>query len=356
MIETTRTYSELDTNPLRVFDWLASSPPEWRITQQRGTGDLVGTLKGDSTPFGSLQVHRDRSVPAEDGVSRYVVTAEGNLPLMLHGKAAKHLTMLPEHLPAAVDVFIDALHRAVPLLGDADTRHRLTRVDASMTWRHERPDQAARALSQARAHLTAQRSGRRVISAHGVETVTLRRTKQHLIRAYDKTAESIAAARGTGTVPDLGDGVLVRLEVEHTRQTARRHYGDDLTALSRFGADMARKAVETTAEPFSRVLADIPTTTGQVAALIAAGADPARAFALVGPSLALAEGGIPALTTMGVSIGTAYRWRAELRSLTDEPVDPEEVDAEQEVIDEEERRHELLWDADQAVYYDRDDS
>lgn len=341
MIETLGTYAELPLPPREVEAWLCRDDSPWRVTTNLRTGALTATLAGEATGLGRVQITQNRD---QDSVNAYAMVAEGNALTLLHGHRAKALTLRPEHVPDAVDAYLREVAAAVPIAPAAPEVQRLVRVDASVTWRHSDTD-ASRALAQARAALAAQRSGRKILSTHGVETVTLRVTKRYTVRAYDKTAEMVSNARRARVpVPELGPGRLVRLEAQHRSRTARTLYGDNLVDLSRNGALMARTAVSKAADTFASQV-----TTDNVAEvvrdLVEHGATPAEALRLVGPAMLIAQGGIPALTSIGVTAPTAYRLRARLRDLRGQELSPEDEAASDPA----------LFSIDEAEYADGDE-
>ncbi len=350
MIETLGTYSELMRHPKEVEDWLTQEGSAWRVTTDLRTGNLTGTLYGEHTGLGRVQVQKPRS---EDTTAAYVVMAEGNALTLLHGHGAKSFTLKPADVPAAVDAYRAELLAALPLLSPQASAHRVTRVDASCTWRHSEVG-ASRALAQARSALGLERSGRKILATYGVETVTLRLTKRHTVRCYDKTAESYAAARAARVPPpDLGPGRLVRLEAQHRSRTARGIYGDNLNDLGNSGAVMARQTVNKTADAFGGQIT-AGTAGDRLCQLIELGAKPSEAVRLLGASLLIAEGGIPALTSRGVPQSQAYALRARIRELLGEGTSEEtdaayaHADAEQDESDHGENAG--LWDVDDAAW------
>lgn len=271
---------------------------------------MSATLHGEGTVLSRVQVVRDFR---EHATAAYAVLAEGNLLTLRHGDRAKWLTLPPEDVAAAVDVYAARLAEAVPMVSPATGAHRVTRADASVTWRLP-DDLASRALESAREHLGIATSGRRVTARYGSESVFSRITKKLTVRAYDKTAETLNSYKGTGYTPNLGEGRLVRLEVQTRSDHCRSIYGDDLASLAALGDSMARKTLNQWTEIFSGA-ATTATVRSLASQLVEMGASPAEALRLVGPAIVLAEGGVPALMQMGLSEASAYRLRARLREL-----------------------------------------
>lgn len=296
----------------------------WKVTVDARSGALVGTLLGEATSLGRVRIEKPRDA---DAPCAYLVQAEGNALTLLMGHGAKALTLPDASVPDALAAYLAAVAAAVPFAPTSPDAHRLTRVDASATWRLA--DLVASAvLEQARNALNLERSGRKVAATYGVESVSLRVTKRRTIRAYDKTAEMIAAAKKARTAPPEPDPGhrLVRVEVQHRTAEARRHYGDNLSDLATSGALMARKALQTVADTFAGQVTVV--TADQITRrLIAAGASPAEALRLIGPSMLIAKGGVPALTSVGLSEPSAYRLRARIRTLLGTELDADDVAA-----------------------------
>lgn len=352
MIETLGTYSELHRPPGEVEEWITDPSTPVTPSYSRSTGLLVGgVVTADETPLGFARIVRPPGASRDpDAHTGFGVWAEGNLLTLRHGARSKHQTLPAADVPAAIDVYRHHLREAVPLMTPYSAPDRLSRVDASVTWRHD-PAAASAALAQARCVLHTLASGRKRVATYGTEGSTLRLTKKSLLRVYDKTAETRHALRGTGTAPTTGEGILVRLEVQERGSTARRRYGDTLHHLSRTGADMARTAVETAAEPFARSLA-LEDPLAQGVRLVVLGASPSESLRLLGPMQLLARGGIPTLVGLGVSLGSAYRIRARLAELAAVQDDPDAVAAGERNW---EALQDSLWDLAHAEYADDGD-
>lgn len=311
MLETVGTYAPLLVHPREVEDFLLRDDSPWKVSQDPRTGALVGTLTAEHTPLGRVRIEKPR---AADAPAAYLVQAEGNALTLLLGQSAKALTLPDAKVPAALAAYLAALCEAVPMASEAPESHRLIRVDPSATWRLSELVASA-VLTKARNALNLERSGRKVAATYGVESVQLRITKRRTVRAYDKTAEMISAAKKSRTpLPDLGPGRLVRLEVQYRTTEARRLFGDNLHTLATTGAPMARKAIRTLADTFA---GHVTTETADqiTRRLITAGASPAEALRLIGPAMLIARGGVPSLTSLGLSEPSAYRLRARLREL-----------------------------------------
>lgn len=355
MIETVGTYAELPFTPGEVEGWLYDHSTTWRVTQDQGTGSITGTLSGEHTALGRVNIRRNLAVEHSDAAA-YTMAAEGNLLTLARGNGSKHLTLRDEHVPDGVQAYRDALAEALPL---APPVQRLVRVDASVTWRRSHLD-AARQLAEGTAALHAARSGRRQVARYGVEGSTLTHGKRLTDRVYDKSAETLAAAaRHRGAAPDLGEGRLVRFERQMRSARARKHYGDDLTALTNQGADMARRAIRLATSTCAGQ--DTSGTPDHLyARLVAHGASATEAVRLMGAAQLLERGGIPALTRFGMPLPTAYRLRARLRDLYGEPVvQPDDdvmdrLDEDQALDDHVSDQHGVtqanLWDVDEAEW------
>lgn len=341
MIETIGTYAELPYAPAEIEGWLRDHADTWRVTENVATGGLQGVLAGVHTDLGKVTVGRHRD--QEEGSTAYVMLAEGNLLTLAHGHRAKHLTLKARDVGAGIEAYRSALSSSLPI---APVHQRLVRVDASVTWRRSEQE-ASRQLGQGSAALHAARSGRRMVARYGVEGTTLVHGKRLTDRVYDKSAESLAAAKKSRQdPPDLGSGRLVRFERQMRSATARKHYGEDLEALDEQGAIMARTAVVKATDTYSAQ--DTHGTPDHLyARLVDLGASPTEAARLMGPAQLLAAGGVPALTRFGMSDSSAYRLRARIRSLYGEPEDDgdryAEHEAEQESLAD-------LWDVDDAEF------
>jgi hypothetical protein len=308
MIETLGTFGALAAIAARVTEWLRSGPSGWTVSQDLSTGSLRGSC--DDSRLGRLQV-RPHFMDAALG---YVVLAEGNLTSLLCGEGQKMFSLRPESVPAAVDAYLAALVEACPLASGLHREHRISRVDPSATWLLP-PDRAGLVIEEARRQFNGQVSGRKKVAAYGVESVTLRITKQQGWTVYDKTRETLDRFKGSKTRPALPEGgTLVRVEGRFRKDLAREVFGDDLSVVGRKGPEMARKRIDDVTALLSSVR-HAGTVSAVVSYLVISGASPGEAVRLAGPCVLLSEGGIPALRKAGISQSQAYLFRQRLREL-----------------------------------------
>lgn len=301
-----------DTN--RVREWLATQGEPWVMREDRARTTLDGI---------SLKIEQSR-LPMHGGC--FVVVAQGNLATLLLGARAKAFSLRDVEVAPAVDALVSEVHRLVPLVPADLTQWLLIRADASATWRY--PDAvAAAAIQRATEHLSFQASKRNDVTTYGWNGATLKLGARQLIRVYDKSAEVLHHYRGSGMRPNLGEGRLVRIEVQRTGKHVREVYGRTLVDLRERGAQVAKRLLQ----EWTDIVSGHVTGTAvkyMVTTLIGQGASPTEALRLASACILLADGGVPALLQIGISEPTAYRLRARIRELrgdVDDPATPERL-------------------------------
>lgn len=308
MLETVQATADVDLvgDPLDLAEQVARDPNLWRRI-----GTDKARLLADASSLGSLVLRR---ASFGEHAGRMQVVAEANLAAMTYGKTGKSLTLPPTSVATALRLMVDEAAKALPSVAPRTlAAWKVSRVDASVTWALQPLDAAPVFEAMRNAFFSLQGlNGRAEVSQPGPRSLMLRRTKEDVVRLYDKTAESLATGNALPTAFPPDHSTLLRLESQIVARSARKRYGETLDMLAEEGIAVATR----TLRDWLDMLGSTSLATGNqdvFMRLVMGGMPPEVAFGMVGPAVALRAGGVDALVAAGVARRTAYRWQARIR-------------------------------------------